>query len=62
MAGTQTDLLSFFLQLATEKTMKLENVRHFVLDECDKMLENLGMHCLPPALLAEDTSSTKYSC
>lgn len=30
------------MQLATEKTMNLQTVRHFVLDECDKMLENLG--------------------
>jgi ATP-dependent RNA helicase UAP56/SUB2 len=31
------------LQLVGEKTMKLENVKHFVLDECDKMLETLDM-------------------
>ncbi|KAK9852090.1 hypothetical protein WJX84_003221 [Apatococcus fuscideae] len=30
-------------QLAAESTMKLGTVRHFVLDECDKMLENLDM-------------------
>lgn len=30
------------VQLATDKTMNLLTVRHFVLDECDKMLENLG--------------------
>ena len=32
----------YSLQLAAESTMKLGTVRHFVLDECDKMLENLG--------------------
>lgn len=31
------------LQLVGEKTMKLDNVKHFVLDECDKMLETLDM-------------------
>ena len=30
------------VQLASDKTMNLGTVRHFVLDECDKMLENLG--------------------
>lgn len=29
-------------QLAQEKTLKLATVRHFVLDECDKMLEKVG--------------------
>jgi ATP-dependent RNA helicase UAP56/SUB2 len=33
------------LQLANEKALKLNGVKHFVLDECDKMLESLGM-CL----------------
>jgi superfamily II DNA/RNA helicase len=31
------------LALAREKNLSLKNVRHFVLDECDKMLESLGM-------------------
>lgn len=30
------------LQLAKENSLKLNTVRHFVLDECDKMLEKLG--------------------
>jgi len=30
------------LALAREKDLSLKNVRHFVLDECDKMLESLG--------------------
>lgn len=29
-------------QLARENALKLSTVRHFVLDECDKMLEKLG--------------------
>jgi len=31
------------LQLAREKNLVLKNVKHFVLDECDKMLETLDM-------------------
>jgi superfamily II DNA/RNA helicase len=30
------------LQLAKEGALKLNTVKHFVLDECDKMLEKLG--------------------
>ena len=30
------------LALAREKDLSLKNVRHFILDECDKMLESLG--------------------
>lgn len=32
------------LALARDKELALRNVRHFILDECDKMLESLGMH------------------
>lgn len=31
------------LALGREKELGLKNVRHFILDECDKMLESLGM-------------------
>jgi ATP-dependent RNA helicase UAP56/SUB2 len=31
------------LQLAEEKNLVLKNVKHFVLDECDKMLDSLDM-------------------
>jgi ATP-dependent RNA helicase UAP56/SUB2 len=31
------------LQLANEKALNLKNVKHFCLDECDKMLESLDM-------------------
>eukprot|EP00698_Gefionella_okellyi_P009815 TRINITY_DN2517_c0_g1_i1.p1 TRINITY_DN2517_c0_g1~~TRINITY_DN2517_c0_g1_i1.p1 ORF type:complete len:432 (+),score=103.26 TRINITY_DN2517_c0_g1_i1:30-1298(+) len=31
------------LQLAKEKNLNLKNVKHFILDECDKMLEGLDM-------------------
>ena len=31
------------LSLARDKDLSLKNVRHFILDECDKMLESLGM-------------------
>lgn len=30
------------LALARDKDLVLKNVRHFILDECDKMLEALG--------------------
>lgn len=33
------------LALSRNKTLTLKNVKHFVLDECDKMLEQLGV-CL----------------
>ena len=37
------------LDLARSKGLNLKSVRHFVLDECDKMLEHLGMFstCTP---------------
>jgi ATP-dependent RNA helicase UAP56/SUB2 len=31
------------LALANEKTLKLNHIKHFILDECDKMLETLDM-------------------
>ena len=31
------------LALIRNKTLTLKNVKHFVLDECDKMLEQLGV-------------------
>jgi ATP-dependent RNA helicase UAP56/SUB2 len=31
------------LQLATEKVLKLSHLKHFILDECDRMLESLDM-------------------
>lgn len=33
------------LALARDKELSLRNVRHFILDECDKMLESLGELC-----------------
>lgn len=32
------------MQLVQKKHLKLAAVRHFVLDECDKMLESVGKH------------------
>jgi ATP-dependent RNA helicase UAP56/SUB2 len=31
------------LQLATDKALNLSHIKHFILDECDKMLESLDM-------------------
>lgn len=44
------------LGLARDKDLSLKSVRHFILDECDKMLESLGM-----ALILEMTASTLNS-
>ena len=30
------------LALVRQKTLNLKNIKHFILDECDKMLEQLG--------------------
>ena len=32
-------------QLAKEGALKMDSVRHFILDECDKMLDKMGAHC-----------------
>lgn len=34
--------LCVHVQLVQKKALNLSHVRHFVLDECDKMLENIG--------------------
>lgn len=33
------------LALARQKTLNLKHTKHFILDECDKMLEQLGASC-----------------
>ena len=33
------------LGLLREKTLKLDKVKHFVMDECDKVLEAVGTFC-----------------
>ena len=38
MVGTPGRILA----LARDKDLPLKNVRHFILDECDKMLDSLG--------------------
>jgi ATP-dependent RNA helicase UAP56/SUB2 len=38
------------LQLVTEGSLKLNHIKHFILDECDKMLESLGMFSHPHSL------------
>jgi superfamily II DNA/RNA helicase len=32
------------LALMRRKTLKLENVKYFIIDECDKVLQQLGMN------------------
>ena len=44
------------LALVRDKTLNLKNTKHFILDECDKMLEQLGEPCsvsTSPAFLME---------
>lgn len=31
------------LDLIRNKALKLDNIKHFIIDECDKMLDTLGM-------------------
>ena len=33
------------LHLAKDKSLNLENLKMFILDECDKVLENVGKCC-----------------
>ncbi len=39
------------LALARAKNLNLKNIKHFILDECDKMLEQLGKCCHRQVLL-----------
>ena len=56
-----TDNILFILQLVQKKHLKLASVRHFVLDECDKMLESVGKrHKMSPDML--DCKSITSSC
>lgn len=43
MVGTPGRILA----LARDKDLSLKNVRHFILDECDKMLDSLGRLLVP---------------
>ena len=38
------------LALVRQKTLNLHNVKHFILNECDKMLEQLGKHLIIKSL------------
>ena len=57
------------LALARDKDLGLKDVRHFILDECDKMLESLGMvflfFCLLSPCLRElvlKSECLQFSC
>ena len=39
------------LALVRNRSLNLKNVKHFVLDECDKMLEQLGIYDKPDTRL-----------
>lgn len=41
------------LGLLREKTLKLDKVKHFVMDECDKMLEAVGTSNFPTPLVGK---------
>ena len=47
------------LALVSSKTLPLKNLKHFVLDECDKMLEQLGMYYLHKVMVP---MRTKFPC
>lgn len=41
------------LALCRDRSLNLKNIKHFILDECDKMLEQLGESCgLPESNVA----------
>lgn len=42
MVGTPGRILA----LVRNKKLNLKHLKHFILDECDKMLELLGKYCL----------------
>lgn len=48
-------------QLANEKCLKLSSVRHFVIDECDKVLDNVGKFFLPMAVTVSRAKES-YCC
>lgn len=48
------------LALIRNKTLSLKNVKHFVLDECDKMLEQLGDFSL--LLSSQFSPSRQQNC
>ena len=35
------------MQLVKEGNLKLGSVRHFIIDECDKVLDSMGKHSQP---------------
>ncbi len=37
------------LDLIRNKALKLDNIKHFIIDECDKMLDTLGLSKIVPA-------------
>ena len=42
------------LQLAKQGALNLKTIRHFIIDECDKVLENIGecvLKCKSPIVL-----------
>ena len=47
------------LALIRNKKLHLKNLKHFVLDECDKMLEQLGMYYLHKVMVS---TRTKFPC
>jgi hypothetical protein len=48
------------LALVKTKDLNLSNCKHFILDECDKMLEALGTPALPPAHQSPSCSHLRF--
>lgn len=48
------------MQLGKEGALKLGSVRHFVLDECDKMLDKTGAHSPCPDSEGSSSAPVHY--
>lgn len=49
------------LALARSKVLNLKNVKFFILDECDKMLSELGMHLIKFLMFTHLKNSNKFT-
>jgi hypothetical protein len=49
----QADAFPNLLQLAKGGHLNLKTIRHFIIDECDKVLEGLGEPAVPALLCGQ---------
>lgn len=45
-AGSQVLQKDLTIALIRDKILNLSNIKHFILDECDKLLDSLGTHAI----------------